>query len=531
MPLFATPGSIWKGNSALVLIATLLSLALGELTVRGLGLAPNVMVIDVSDQASAFRRSDNPILGFELKANYRNDSPNFIVNYRSTNSHGQRDREREVEKPKGVRRILVVGDSVVEGAGIKSLDHTISRSLEKLLAEEGVEVLNFGVSGYCTRSEVELLEVKGLEFEPDTVIIVFVENDFDNFNRQLFQLGSAAPRPAWVKTLYAHSHLFRTTAIALDLFRLGVDADPVGWNSEAVGDNNVAEGLVRLRELADQYGFEAAIAIWPKFTDEEILDVHFMPRGSEELIVERLAKANGIPTFRFSEHFRRDLEAKSGERNPRLRYTTGDGMHPSRHGARIAAAAIQKELANLGPVARARLILLSDDEVLNAARSRGSKRTKLAIIYNNTANELAEQGEHENAIVYYRRALELEPGYEMAHNNLGNVLMTLGRLDEAIENYEVSVASNPRHSIAHYNLAFAISKRGEHDRAISHYREALEFEPDLRQAQTGLGDLLESLGRYDELAAHWSSVIARRPQSKRARQKLSAIEVLRAKAP
>ena len=124
MAPFASLGSGWKANTVLALIATVSSLVLSEAVVRALGLAPNVMLIDVNDEASAFRRSENPILGFELKANYRNDSPNFIVNYRSTNSHGQRDREREVEKPPGTRRILVLGDSVVEGAGVKKLDHT-----------------------------------------------------------------------------------------------------------------------------------------------------------------------------------------------------------------------------------------------------------------------------------------------------------------------------------------------------------------------------------------------------------------------
>ena len=38
-------------------------------------------------------------------------------------------------------------------------------------------------------AEIELLETKGLAFEPDVVVLVFVENDFDNFNREAFPLG------------------------------------------------------------------------------------------------------------------------------------------------------------------------------------------------------------------------------------------------------------------------------------------------------------------------------------------------------
>ena len=161
-------------------------------------------------------------------------------------------------------------------------------------------------------------------------------------------------------------------------------------------------------------------------------------------------------------------------------------------------------------------------------------------------NGLYQAQEYERAAEAYEAtlsdpaALEVAAELTVAYFYLGNSYDNLYRpsqrgeaendafLDKAIENYEHSVASNPRDSNAHYNLALAVSKRGEHDRAISHYRLALELAPDLVSAQTGLGDLLESVGRYDESAAHWNSVLARRPQSKRARQKLSAIEALRA---
>ena len=76
----------------------------------------------------------------------------------------------DLEKPDGVRRILLLGDSVVEGYGLPEPE-TLSRQLEDLYPEGSVEVLNFGVSAYCTRAEIELLEVKGLAFDPDIVVL------------------------------------------------------------------------------------------------------------------------------------------------------------------------------------------------------------------------------------------------------------------------------------------------------------------------------------------------------------------------
>jgi hypothetical protein len=51
--------------------------------------------------------------------------------------------------------------------------------------------------------------VKGLRFDPDVVVLLFVENDFDNFNREAFPLGGTIARPAIVKALFERSHLFR----------------------------------------------------------------------------------------------------------------------------------------------------------------------------------------------------------------------------------------------------------------------------------------------------------------------------------
>ena len=49
--------------------------------------------------------------------------------------------------------------------------------------------------------EVELLKVKGLRYAPDEVILVAVENDFDNFNRQARGLGGVRDRPALVNSM------------------------------------------------------------------------------------------------------------------------------------------------------------------------------------------------------------------------------------------------------------------------------------------------------------------------------------------
>lgn len=103
-------------------------------------------------------------------------TPEFAVEFR-INSAGLRDREFQLEKSPGVRRILVFGDSFVEGWGVRQ-EETVSEQLEERLYE--VEVLNFGVAGYGTDQEWLLFEKAGQRCQPDLVVVFFYGNDLWN---------------------------------------------------------------------------------------------------------------------------------------------------------------------------------------------------------------------------------------------------------------------------------------------------------------------------------------------------------------
>ena len=102
------------------------------------------------------------------------------------NEHGLRDRSVTLEKPPGTRRIVVIGDSYTEGLEV-GLDETMCKRLEVLLngADRGpVEVLNLGVSGFSPVQSLRRLLDLGLRFEPDQVVLLASQNDFDDNLRQ-----------------------------------------------------------------------------------------------------------------------------------------------------------------------------------------------------------------------------------------------------------------------------------------------------------------------------------------------------------
>ena len=96
------------------------------------------------------------------------------------NGVGYRDVDRPVKKPGGVFRILGLGDSFTYGAGADYED-TYLRRLERGFSDAGsdpvVEVIKAGIPRFFPAPERLLLEVEGLAYEPDLVIVGFTPND------------------------------------------------------------------------------------------------------------------------------------------------------------------------------------------------------------------------------------------------------------------------------------------------------------------------------------------------------------------
>ena len=511
---------------ALALCATLIALIVAEAFVRILGQAPGIKPIQLSSYDCIYKRSTNPILGFELKANCSSDNPDFIQTYERTNSHGQRDRERTLKKPDGVRRILLLGDSVVEGYDLRESE-TISRRLEDLYPDGSTEVLNFGVSAYCTLAEIELLEVKGLQFDPDIVILVFVENDFDNFNREAFPLEGTIERPAIVKTLFKKSHLFRLASIRLNLFHFSAEADPVRWNREAIGDNNVTEGLRRYRQLADRNGFQPLVVIWPRFLDDQITDVCFMPQNSEQLVIEYLATMHNIPTFRLSRFFRQHRAKLAGEVNPRLSYSSGDELHPSVEGARIVAEALKQILADpdvdrMQSVRKIPRSAQSNAEAVSAAKALGQAKPNYARVHNRMGTEFLKKGKLQEAVVEFKKALKEDPTYAGAYNNLGIAYERLGN-EEAQSQYEKAIQLMPDFTHAHFNLARALMRKKQNAAAVAELQKTIQIDPNHVGALNMLGMALGRQQKFNEAQPHLERAVRLDPQHTEARNNLGAV--------
>ncbi len=108
------------------------------------------------------------------------------------------------------------------------------------------------------------------------------------------------------------------------------------------------------------------------------------------------------------------------------------------------------------------------------------------------------KGDTEEAIKSYTLAIKYHPMYDIAYNNLGVIYLDdLGRVNKSIELFRKAVESNPNYALAHFNLARAISIVGDKVEAAKLYQMAQDInkitqEIDPRDIADKISELFES---------------------------------------
>jgi tetratricopeptide (TPR) repeat protein len=152
----------------------------------------------------------------------------------------------------------------------------------------------------------------------------------------------------------------------------------------------------------------------------------------------------------------------------------------------------------------------ADDAVFHYERALAIDPT-LPAAHTNLGIILYARGDLDGALRHYRAALRVDDGSAKAHNNLAIVLHVQGALDEAIGHYRSALEISPDFAEAHNNLARALDARGRRDEAIQHYRQALRLRPDLASTHTHLARALQAQGRDDEAVAHYREAVRLAP--------------------
>ena len=158
---------------SIILFGLLFAFTIGEIILRGLGYAAS----DIYTLDSSGLLILNPNKKIHIRsACFQNDV--------QTNSLGFHSKEYSLEKPEGVFRIAIIGDSFTEAMQVP-LDKMMASLLEQKLNSWAsrpyeYEVIPFGISSHGTYRNILYYENYAAKFKPDLVIDALALNDIED---------------------------------------------------------------------------------------------------------------------------------------------------------------------------------------------------------------------------------------------------------------------------------------------------------------------------------------------------------------
>ena len=259
------------------------------------------------------------------------------------NDLGLRDRPASIERAPGVRRVAMVGASILMGSGVP-VDLTFENQVEDavasgVLGDRGpVEFLNFGVAGYRIDQLADVVLTRLEAFEPDVVVMVL--NDLalnPNWSRHI----------AWL--------LQEDRDLRYDFIRRAVDLAGVDGDDEP---RVVSARLASQRDAVIEGSLRAARA-WCEARDIPLVLLSLAQPSRTTTFPERL---DGVRPLigRLGLEMLEIADAFDGHPDPESLWLEPWDRHPTAEGHRIMAERLLDELESRPDLA---------DQVLGPARS------------------------------------------------------------------------------------------------------------------------------------------------------------------
>jgi tetratricopeptide (TPR) repeat protein len=97
------------------------------------------------------------------------------------------------------------------------------------------------------------------------------------------------------------------------------------------------------------------------------------------------------------------------------------------------------------------------------------------------------QGQYNEAISEYNKAIELDPKYDDSYNKRGLVYYNKKNYEQAIEDYTTAIQLNSKNTDAYNNRGIVYYQLDQNDKAISDYTKAIEINPEYAKAYHNRG--------------------------------------------
>jgi lysophospholipase L1-like esterase len=249
-------------------------------------------------------------IGYELKpyavVDFASNDPQKVDRiYEKLNSQGWRGPEYRIPKPKDTYRILVIGDSCVQGflVGYKDvwvypLEEQLNRYSDSSGSGMHYEVINAGTGGYVSWQVLKRIKQKGLKYQPDLVLVSIGVNDLlyslldywkpeislvdiVQFYKNSFQ---ESKRPLWWNKLrmplYGYSYFARLTREIRNIFwnyqnnqniiKQHQRASQLPFNQEAL--KLYLDNLESIYSVLKENNIPMGLIVWPSILTPALID-------------------------------------------------------------------------------------------------------------------------------------------------------------------------------------------------------------------------------------------------------------------
>lgn len=123
------------------------------------------------------------------------------------------------------------------------------------------------------------------------------------------------------------------------------------------------------------------------------------------------------------------------------------------------------------------------------------------------ARLLEQQGQLEQAIIQYRKAVAVNHNYTAAYNRLGILLGYLGRHADAEKALRRAVELEPYRAVLRNNLGYEYALQGRWPDAEAELSNAIRLDPQLARAYVNLGMVLSKAQRFEEALEAFNAVL------------------------
>ena len=142
-----------------------------------------------------------------------------------------------------------------------------------------------------------------------------------------------------------------------------------------------------------------------------------------------------------------------------------------------------------------------------------SKNQRKAIIYFDSGISFYRKKEFQNAIIAFKKAIQLNPKFDEAYYGLGDSYIGIEEFQNAIKAFKKVIQLNPENNNAYNNLGNSYRRIRDFQNAITAFKKAIKLNPENDQAYYNLGLSYGSIEEFQNAIMAFKTAIDLNPKN------------------